>query len=62
MTIIGLLVLLLILGAIYFINHAIPITPEWFKKIVDIVLGLIAIVQIIYFVYPFVAAALSLHH
>lgn len=50
----SLLILLIILGAVYYINHAIPITPEWFKRIVDIVLALIAIVQIIYFAVPLV--------
>ncbi len=49
---ISLLILLVVLIGIYLINHAIPMTPDWFKLIVDIILGLIAVVQLLYFVVP----------
>ncbi len=52
---ISLLILLLVLVAIYYINHAIPFTPDWLKRVVDIVLGLVAIVQVILFFVPLIA-------
>jgi hypothetical protein len=51
---ISLLILLLVLVALYYINHYIPFTPDWLKMIVDVILGLIAVVQILYFVAPMI--------
>lgn len=56
----SLLILLLILAAIYYINHAIPFSPDWMKMIIDVVLGLIAIIQIIYFLAPLLPSNLGL--
>jgi len=51
---ISLLILLVILIALYLINHAIPVTPDWFKMVVDIILGLIAVIQLLYFLVPMI--------
>jgi len=54
----SLLILLVVLLGLYLINHAIPVTPEWFKKVVDIVLGLVALVQLLYFAIPLIGGLL----